>query len=421
MIESMKVLILLKSFNYPPCNGGDQAVFNAIARMEKYVQYYLITTEGTTLGRISVEAFHHDFPQIPVQIYDLGKNDSYQQLMNQCQRIANFCNNRNGNRQIVRMRMLKGYDAQLDYFDCFYRFLNNYIRDNRIDIIQSEFSFTLGWLKGITGDVKKVFVQHEIQFVVNHQRLLQRVHTMDDIYFYEQERQQEINAMNCCDAVITLSEDDRQKLLFNGVHAPVYASFAQIRLHNIEIKYPVQIKKQLVFVGPETHEPNFQGLLWFMEKVLPLIQSQEQELTVAIIGRWSLATINSWQRRYNGICFLGFVDDLPTAIAESILIVPLFQGSGIRMKILEACNIGIPFVSTTIGAEGLGFTDGVDGFIADTADNFADKVLRLLQDNVLANQFIRESVQRIRTNFSDKRFVESRMRCYEGVMKGIVR
>ena len=413
----MKILILLKSFNYPPLNGGDQAVFNAIACMVAHVQYHLISTDASASGCNSADAFRNDFPQIPVHVYDLETADRYQKVTNCCQRLFNFINNRTGNRRIVQMRLLKGYDAQLDYYDRFYHFLNNYIRDNNIDIIQSEFSFTLGWLKGITGAVKRVFVQHEIQFIVNHQRLLQRIYTQDDVYYYEQERQQEINALNCCDAVITLSKDDCQKLIRNGVHTPVFASFAQIRLQEMEIKYPVQMKKQLVFIGPETHEPNRQGLQWFLDHVWPLILKEEPEVTIAIIGRWSAATVNSWQQQYQGTRFTGFVDNLVSSIAGSILIVPLFQGSGIRMKILEACNIGIPFVSTTIGAEGLGFTDGVDCFIRDEAHEFTIKTLQLLRDNTLANLFIERCVKHIRDEFSDERFVESRIRCYESLVK----
>jgi glycosyltransferase involved in cell wall biosynthesis len=184
----------------------------------------------------------------------------------------------------------------------------------------------------------------------------------------------------------------------------------------MEIKYPVQINKQLVFIGPETHEPNRQGLQWFLDCVWPLILKEEPEVTVAIIGCWSDFTVNLWQQQYQGIRFTGFVDKLGSAIAGSILIVPLFQGSGVRMKILEACNNGIPFVSTTIGAEGLGFTDGVNCFTSDNIQEFATKILKLLRDNTLANLFIERSVKHIREEFSDEGFVETRMMCYRSLI-----
>ena len=229
----MNILVLLKSFNYPPRNGGDQAVFNAINRLKDDVHFHLIGTDGDVEGIESIAAFQSDYPSIPAHVYNLGKKDKYQKIKKKCNRISNYINNRNGNKMKVDMQLLDAYDAQLDYYYDFYKYLNEYISKNNIDIIQSEFHFTLGFLKGITAPVKRVFVQHEIQFVVEYQRLIQRQHTEEDVYFYKQQRQQEINAMNACDAIITLSPDDKNKLIDNGVHAPIFASYAQITLHDI--------------------------------------------------------------------------------------------------------------------------------------------------------------------------------------------
>lgn len=408
----MNILVLLKSFNYPPRNGGDQAVFNAINRLKDDVHFHLIGTDGDVEGIESIAAFQSDYPSIPAHVYNLGKKDKYQKIKKKCNRISNYINNRNGNKMKVDMQLLDAYDAQLDYYYDFYKYLNEYISKNNIDIIQSEFHFTLGFLKGITAPVKRVFVQHEIQFVVEYQRLIQRQHTEEDVYFYKQQRQQEINAMNACDAIITLSPDDKNKLIDNGVHAPIFASYAQITLHDIKIKYPVKINKRLVFIGPESHMPNKQGMKWFLDEVFPLVRNKIPDIKVDVIGRWSENTIKEWKAKNQAVDFLGFVEDLPQAISNSILIVPLFQGSGIRMKILEACNIGIPFVATSIGAEGLGFTAGENCFIADKADVFAKDVVTLINNNHLANDFINKSVCHIRNKFSDERFVESRMKCY---------
>lgn len=409
----MKILILLKSFNYPPRNGGDQAVFNAIDRLSGTVQFHLIGTDGSDCGRRSMASFCEEHPRIPGHIFDLSKKDSYQRLKYKCNRVSNFLNNRSGNKAMVDMRLVGMYDARLDYYFGFYKYLNEYIVKNKIDIVQAEFHFTLGYLKGISVPVKKVFVQHEIQFVVERQRLMQRRHTDDEVYFYQQQRQQEINAMNACDAIITLSQDDKDKLIANGVHAPIYASFAQITLHDVDVTYPIEIKRRLVFIGPESHIPNKQGLAWFLDEVFPVIKKRIPDVTLSIIGRWSSLTMDEWKRRYSGVDFLGYVDNLPAAISGSVLIVPLFQGSGIRMKILEACNAGIPFVSTSIGAEGLGFVTGKNCFIDDTAEGFANDVHALLSNRKLANEFVMNSIGHIRSCFSDNVFSETRMRCYK--------
>lgn len=414
----MKVLLLLKSFNYPPKNGGDQAVFNAIGRMEPVVQFHLIGMDGSDEGRRSIEAFRRDYPSIPARQVRVENGCAYQKVSRFCQRVANFVNNRNGNREVVDMRMLVDYEARLDYYDDFYRFLNGYIKENEIDIVQGEFHFTLGFLKGISVPVKKVYVAHELQYVVEYQRLMQREHSDRDVYFYWQQRKQELNAMNACDAVITLSEEDAKKLQQHGMHAPVFPSFAQIAFSHTGESDFAGIRKHVVFVGPESHMPNRHGLHWFMEYVYPLVRLKTPEVVVNVIGKWSEETRTEWTARYEGIRFLGYVDDLASALSKSVLVVPLFQGSGIRMKILEACYAGIPFVSTSIGAEGLGFISGTNCFITDEADAFAEDVQVLLENPSLACSFVEESKAHIHHYFSNERFVATRMKCYQTLMKG---
>ena len=328
----MKILILLKSFNYPPKNGGDQAVFNAISKLNSLVDFHLLSTDGSEPGIASLYKFQKEYPNIPSTFYDLNKKDKYQRICDFSKRLSNYINRRNGNAHIVDIIHSTNYDTNADYFYNFYSFLNSYIKENSIDIVQSEFSFTLGWLKGITENVKKVFVQHEIQFVVNYQRIIENINKNDEklLFKYNMEKQQEINAMNTCDAIITLSEDDKNKLIKNGVHTPIFPSFAQVTFKNVKIEYPIQLKKQLVFIGPEMHEPNKHGLLWFLNEVFPLVLKEDNSIKLNIIGRWRESTMEKWKNKYSNIYFLGYVENLEDAIRNSILIVPIFHGSGIE-------------------------------------------------------------------------------------------
>ena len=70
---------------------------------------------------------------------------------------------------------------------------------------------------------------------------------------------------------------------------------------------------------------------------------------------------------------------------------PVLQGSGTRLKILEAMASGCPVVSTTIGAEGLGATDGQEVVLADDAAAMADAIVRLLQDSESAAALARRA------------------------------
>ena len=87
------------------------------------------------------------------------------------------------------------------------------------------------------------------------------------------------------------------------------------------------------------------------------------------------------------------------------------------MKILEAANIGVAFVSTSVGSQGLGFIDGDNCFIADIASDFMQKTHRLIENEALRLRFIEASRQYVQQAFSDEAFVKSRMVCYNNLTK----
>ena len=76
------------------------------------------------------------------------------------------------------------------------------------------------------------------------------------------------------------------------------------------------------------------------------------------------------------------------------MIVPITVGSGIRMKILEACVNGVPVISTSVGAEGLPLIDGEDCLIANTPENFINSILKM-KDKNLRMQIIHKSMKKI--------------------------
>ena len=131
-----------------------------------------------------------------------------------------------------------------------------------------------------------------------------------------------------------------------------------------------------------------------------------------IIGNWSENRIKEYSLKYKDVHFLGFVDDLYAAIKDSTMIVPITIGSGIRMKILEASSKGVPFVSTSVGAEGIPVVNGQDCFIANTPDEFIESILKL-QNPDLRHQFAENANMMIRKHYSLEALRKNRLEIYE--------
>lgn len=399
----------------PLASGGAQAVYNAIRLLSGHVVMHVFVV-GYGADNGSVEKMSELLPSARICYFDIRKKGRYERVHQACLHLRCVVQRMCGVRTIASTRELP-LSVNLERQFNLYSALNAYIHTNDIDIVQFEFGSSLFWAQGITEKVKKVFVQHEIQYVVEHQRLGTHP-SHDQLMHWGICRNREIIMQNGYDAVITLSEEDRQDCIRDGVKVPVYASFAKVEMREATPSdYRMAGQPNLVFVGPEGHIPNKHGMQWFLDEVWPVVLKERPQTRLSIVGNWSGNTITEWKRKYHQIAFCGFVDDLVQALQGNILIVPIFEGSGIRMKILEAANVGVPFISTTIGARGLGFTHGQNCWVADESDTFIAGVLRMLDDRNLLQKLASEAYAHVVAYFSDKRFVETRMRCYNEIMK----
>ena len=223
----------------------------------------------------------------------------------------------------------------------------------------------------------------------------------------------EIGLLNNCDAVVTLSKTDAQKLLNEGVHVPIYTSFAVVNeCYNINSNNEDHV---LSFVGPSIHSPNDIGLKWFLENCWSDLSKINPSYQLKIIGQWSEDKQNEIRQKYKNVEFLGFVPNLAEALNNTIMIVPITVGSGIRMKILEAASLGIPFVSTTVGAEGLPFENGRDCFKADTPESFVKAIVDL-KDKFLREKFAQNANTIVKENYSMGALRKNRLEIYEKVL-----
>ena len=89
-----------------------------------------------------------------------------------------------------------------------------------------------------------------------------------------------------------------------------------------------------------------------------------------------------------------------------VLIVPLFSGSGMRLKIVEALSLGKCIISTSIGAEGIPYTDGEDIIIADTPEEMRRAVKKIMSDKALVLKIQRNARRLAETHFDWNQLVK---------------
>lgn len=139
----------------------------------------------------------------------------------------------------------------------------------------------------------------------------------------------------------------------------------------------------LVYNGALTYSANYDAMRYFLAEIYPLIKQEVPDITLSITGSTKGVDVHSLQLD-DSVRLTGYVDDIRLPVASSTLcVVPIRQGGGTRLKILEAMALGTPVVATSKGAEGLDAVAGKHLLVADSPSDFAAATVSLLKDDAL--------------------------------------
>ena len=285
------------------------------------------------------------------------------------------------------------------------------VEEHQIDIVQCEMLRNIAIGLELPRQVRKVFVHHELGWVVHELELLgQQGDALEQKTYLDFYRACEVGLLNTYDDVITLSSVDTAKLKDAGVTVPIHTSLAVVNTSAKEL-LSTNLWNVLTFVGPECNTPNVEGLKWFLDNVWENLRRYDNSYRLQIIGNWSDNTISELLNSHEGVSYLGYVDDLSAALKDTIVIVPITIGSGIRMKILEAASMGVPFVTTTVGVEGIPVENGVHCFVADTPEDFMEAIIKL-KDSELRQRFAGNANRLVKEHYSLEALKKNRLEIY---------
>jgi len=142
---------------------------------------------------------------------------------------------------------------------------------------------------------------------------------------------------------------------------------------------------RILFFGQLSYEPNLVGLRRFLAEAWPRVLAQRPQASLRVIGAGAPDRLAAEIDGARNARYAGFAEDLRAELdGAAVVVVPVWQGGGTRLKVLEALATGRPVASTTLGASGIGFRDGEHGLLADAPSELADATVRLLSDASLA-------------------------------------
>ena len=157
----------------------------------------------------------------------------------------------------------------------------------------------------------------------------------------------------------------------------------------------------IAFLGAMSVAHNEAGAIHFIKDIFPLIQEKVSDAKFIIVGGGITNKLKKVAEENSSVIFTGRVDDVRTEVGKcQVFVCPLTFGSGIKTKNLEAMAMGVPVVTTSIGAENINAIDGQDWLIADDNRKFADQVVRVMTDNCLSEKLTQNGNVYVKENFT---------------------
>jgi glycosyltransferase involved in cell wall biosynthesis len=202
------------------------------------------------------------------------------------------------------------------------------------------------------------------------------------------------------DHIVTVSGHDRD---FFAEFVP--SSHISVLPTGVDLDYfsPISVEENpssLVFTGSMDWLANEDAILFFANKILPLLLQAQPDLTLTVVGRDPTEALRRLASANPHIRLTGTVPDVRPYMAESaVYVLPLRIGSGTRLKVFEAMAMGKAMVSTQVGVEGLPVVSEQHLLIADRPQDFANAVLRLLRDLTLRRRLAQSARTLVETSY----------------------
>ena len=298
--------------------------------------------------------------------------------------------------------------------------LTEILKENKYDIVQIEGPY-MGYYIPIIRKYSKARIAiraHNVEHQIWARKSANEPNIVTSQYLAmlsKRIKKHESKILNSADLLVAISEKD-QKLLLKlnpGIRSIVIPAGVDSDNYpeSQDPEYP-----SLFFIGSLDWMPNQEGLIWFLENVWPEVQKSSL-VKFHIAGR----NAPGWMEkkiRTKDVIFHGEIEDAHEFMNKyAIMISPIFSGSGIRIKILEAMMMGKVVISTRMGSEGISYTHGENILLADDPSTFAKFIIDYSTNRKKYDRIAKSSRNFILENFNNKNFCISLKEFYRNNMR----
>ncbi len=293
-----------------------------------------------------------------------------------------------------------------------YERLREMVGRNHYDVVISEYSMVAQYLyrnPDLAG-MKRVMSVHECYYLARRKAWkvlgLSR-QGLSALFNLKGLKRFEFAMYADADRVLTLTPEGKQELL--GIRPGLDISVVP---HGVDtetfcVSGECSREQAVMFLGNYPHDPNRDAVVYFHENVWPRVKEEVPEARFYVVGKDPTPDLLELAESDPSVVVTGTVEDVrPYFERAKVFVNPVRIGGGFRGKILEAMSMGLPIVTTSLGAEGVDAEDGRDMIVADDPTGFAAAVTRLLRDEGLCESLGERARDLAVERFSWERGVE---------------
>jgi polysaccharide biosynthesis protein PslH len=297
----------------------------------------------------------------------------------------------------------ESYNISRFYSDEFAKKLKDVLKNHHFDIVQLESLFAspyISLIRQTSPGSKIVLRSHNVENEIWFQKSNNAKNFLSALYLKhlaKKLKQYEDITLKKVDAVAAISENDAH--YFKKINAKILVETIQTAMEEGNENHTPLLADTFFFIGSFDWQPNADGINWLLKEVWPNVVNKFPHLKFRIAGRKMPQSL--MKQTIPGVDFLGEIEDASDFIkSNGIMLVPLFSGSGIRIKILEAMAKGKAVISTSLGAEGIGAEDKHTILLANTAEDFIKSICKCVENANLSKELGKNARIFVKENYS---------------------
>jgi glycosyltransferase involved in cell wall biosynthesis len=318
--------------------------------------------------------------------------------------------------------LLSGESYHLSRFNhrSVHELLSDLLLQNQFNLIQLESLFTLPYLETIRQYSKApvIYRAHNIETEIWEKLACEISNPFKKIYLHIQInrlRKFENSIIQKVDGILAISNQDEKALrdkLKTDIPVNTISFGLDDKYFQKENEKPSKGIPGFFYIGAMDWMPNIESVQWLLGKVWPEVMKKNHEVKLKIAGKQMPEDMRKYENKQVEIS--GQVADAIVFMRENdIMLAPLFSGSGIRIKILEAMALGKTVITTSTGAMGIEGKHRENILIADDREAFIREIAYCIENRKAAAEIGMNAREFILKNYSINSISEQLKKYYQ--------